>query len=67
MLSEFAIAGVDKKFVWAEAKIEGEKVVVWSNEIPDPKYVRYGWADNPVNPNLYNKKLLPAVPFRTDK
>ncbi len=51
-LSEFAIAGADKKFVWATAKIEGDKVVVWSDEIKDPKYVRYAWADNPVNPNL---------------
>jgi sialate O-acetylesterase len=62
-LSEFAIAGADKKFVWANAKIEGDKVVVWSDEIKDPKYVRYAWADDPVNPNLYNKEGLPASPF----
>lgn len=66
-LTEFAIAGEDKKFVWAKAKIEGEKVVVWSEEVPKPLYVRYAWADNPVNPNLYNKEGLPASPFRTDK
>ncbi|MXV51841.1 sialate O-acetylesterase [Pedobacter sp. HMF7647] len=66
-LSEFAIAGADKKFVWAKAKIEGEKVIVWSDEIKQPLYVRYAWADNPVNPNLYNKEGLPASPFRTDK
>lgn len=66
-LSEFAIAGADKKFVWAKAKIEGDKVVVWSDEIPNPKYVRYAWADNPVDPNLYNAEKLPASPFRTDK
>jgi len=64
---EFAIAGVDKKFVWAKAKIEGDKVVVWSDEIIDPKYVRYAWADDPVNPNLYNKEGLPTSPFRTDE
>jgi sialate O-acetylesterase len=64
-LSEFAIAGADKKFVWANAKIDGDKVVVWSDEIPDPKYVRYAWADDPVNPNLYNKEGLPASPFET--
>jgi sialate O-acetylesterase len=66
-LSEFAIAGADKKFVWATAKIEGEKIVVWNTDIKDPMYVRYAWADNPVNPNLYNKEGLPASPFRTDK
>lgn len=65
--SEFAIAGEDKKFVWAKTKIEGDKVVVWSEEITNPKYVRYAWADNPAFPNLYNKEGLPASPFRTDK
>lgn len=66
-LNEFAIAGADKKFVWAKAKIEGDKVIVWNENIKDPVYVRYAWADNPVNPNLYNKEGLPASPFRTDK
>ncbi|MBK8089978.1 MAG: sialate O-acetylesterase [Chitinophagaceae bacterium] len=66
-LSEFAIAGADKKFVWAKAKIEGNKVVVWSDEVKEPMYMRYAWADNPVNPNLFNKDGLPASPFRTDK
>jgi len=66
-LGEFAIAGADKKFVWAKAKIEGDKVVVWNDSISDPMYVRYAWADNPVNPNLFNKEGLPASPFRTDK
>lgn len=65
-LNEFAIAGSDKKFVWAKAKIEGNKVIVSSDEVPDPLYVRYAWADSPVNPNLYNKEGLPASPFRTD-
>ncbi len=64
---EFAIAGADKKFVWANAKIEGDKVVVWNDEIKDPMYVRYAWSDMPVNPNLFNKEGLPASPFRTDK
>lgn len=63
---EFAIAGADKKFVWGKTKIEGEKIIVWNDEIPNPMYVRYAWADNPVNPNLYNKEGLPASPFRTD-
>ena len=64
---EFAIAGADKKFVWARAKIEGDKVIVWNDSVTNPMYVRYAWADNPVNPNLYNKEGLPASPFRTDK
>jgi len=66
-LSEFAIAGADKKFIWAKAKIEGDKVIVWNDSISDPKYVRYAWADNPVNPNLFNKEGFPASPFRTEK
>ena len=66
-LSEFAIAGADKKFVWAKAKIEGDKVVVWSDEVKEPMFVRFAWADNPVNPNLYNKDGLPASPFTTEK
>lgn len=65
-LKEFAIAGVDNKFVWANAKIEGNSVIVWSDEVKEPKAVRYAWADNPENANLYNKERLPAVPFRTD-
>jgi sialate O-acetylesterase len=62
-LSQFAIAGADKKFVWGEAKIVNNMVVVWSTEIKDPKYVRYAWADNPAGANLYNKEGLPASPF----
>jgi sialate O-acetylesterase len=63
-LNEFAIAGADKKFVWAKAKIDGEKIVVWNDAVKDPKYVRYAWADNPDRANLYNKEGLPASPFR---
>lgn len=63
----FSIAGADRKFVWANAKIEGDKVVVWNDAIEHPKYVRYAWADNPVGANLYNKEGLPASPFRTDE
>lgn len=62
-LSEFAIAGADKKFVWAKAKIVGDKVMVWNAAVENPIYVRYAWADDPVNPNLYNKNGLPASPF----
>jgi sialate O-acetylesterase len=64
--AEFAIAGADKKFVWAKAKIDGDKIIVWNDDVKSPMYVRYAWADNPVNPNLYNKEGLPASPFRTD-
>jgi sialate O-acetylesterase len=64
-LNGFAIAGVDKKFVWAEAKIEGDTIVVSSDKVAEPAAVRYAWADNPVC-NLYNKAGLPASPFRTD-
>lgn len=61
----FAIAGEDRKFVWADAKIEGSTVVVSSPQIKKPVAVRYAWADNP-EATLYNKADLPAVPFRTD-
>jgi sialate O-acetylesterase len=64
--SEFAIAGADKKFVWAQARIEGDRVIVWSDSVPAPRYVRYAWADNPDNPNLYNKEGLPASPFQAE-
>ncbi|UAJ14143.1 sialate O-acetylesterase [Aquirufa lenticrescens] len=65
-LTYFAIAGKDKKFVWAKAIIERNTVVVWSDEVPEPVYVRYGWADNPEGANLINAEGLPASPFRTD-
>jgi len=62
-LLQFAIAGADKKFVWAEAVIRNNQVVVWNNQIQVPMYVRYAWADNPDGANLYNKEGLPASPF----
>jgi sialate O-acetylesterase len=65
-LSQFAIAAADKKFVWAKAKIEGDKVIVWNENVTSPVYVRYAWADNPDGANLFNKEGLPASPFRTD-
>jgi sialate O-acetylesterase len=64
-LKGFAIAGADRKFVWADAKIDGDTVVVSSENVANPVAVRYAWADNPVC-NLYNKADLPASPFRTD-
>jgi sialate O-acetylesterase len=64
-LAGFAIAGQDRKFVWAQAAIDGDTVVAWSEKVPEPVAVRYAWADNPVC-NLFNKANLPATPFRTD-
>jgi len=64
-LEGFAICGADRKWVWANAKIDGDSVVVWSDKVPAPVAVRYGWADNPTC-NLYNSEGLPASPFRTD-
>ena len=61
----FAIAGADRRYVWANARIEGNTVVVSSPQIKKPVAVRYGWADNP-EVNLYNNADLPASPFRTD-
>jgi sialate O-acetylesterase len=64
-LSGFAIAGADKKFVWADASIDGQTVVVSSAGVPAPVSVRYAWAIDPTI-SLYNKAGLPALPFRTD-
>jgi len=62
----FAIAGADRKFVWANAAITGKDTVeIWSDQVPDPVAVRYGWANNPVC-NLQNREGLPVTPFRTD-
>jgi len=66
-LKTFAIAGSDKRFVWAKAKIENNRVVVWSEMVSNPVAVRYAWADNPEGANLYNAEGLPASPFRTDE
>lgn len=64
-LREFTIAGSDEKFVPANAVIEGNEVVVWSDAIDKPVAVRFAWRNVPL-PNLYNKAFLPASPFRTD-
>ena len=61
----FVIAGRDRKFYFAKARIEAESVVVWSDKVPAPVAVRYAWANNPVC-NLYNGANLPTFPFRTD-
>ncbi|MBN2007870.1 9-O-acetylesterase [candidate division KSB1 bacterium] len=64
-LKGFAIAGADHKFVWADAKIDGNDIIVSSPDVTEPVAVRYAWAANP-ECNLYNKEELPASPFRTD-
>lgn len=64
-LKGFAVAGADRIWHWADAKIEGSSVVVSSPEVKFPMAVRYAWADNP-ECNLTNDTGLPASPFRTD-
>lgn len=65
-LGGFEVAGADKKFYPAEAVIEGNKVIVQSNQVAKPVAVRYAWADVLTDANLMNKEGLPAWPFRTD-
>ena len=62
----FEIAGPDGKYFSAEAKIEGESVIVSNPAVPAPVSVRYGWAASP-NCNLFNRAGLPASPFRTSE
>lgn len=66
VLKHFAIAGEDQQFVWADAVIKGNTVVVSSKDVKNPVAVRYAWADNPDDANLINKEGLLASPFRTD-
>ena len=63
-LDSFQIGTADG-FVDAEAKIDGDSIVVWNEKIPQPEFIRFGWK-NTANPNLINKEGLPASPFRTD-
>lgn len=64
-LKGFGIAGLNQKFVWAKAKIDGDTVVVSSDDVEHPVAVRYDWGQNPPG-NLYGENGLPASPFRTD-
>lgn len=63
-VQEIAIAGADKKFVWAKTKVQSKQLVVWSDAVKEPVWVRYAWADNPAGANLYNSAGLPASPFQ---
>jgi len=65
-LKGFAVAGADHKFHWADARIEGNTIVVSSPAVDDPLAVRYAWDDDPAC-NLTNHSNLPASPFRTDQ
>ncbi|MGJ1192448.1 sialate O-acetylesterase [Sphingobacterium sp. G1-14] len=65
-LQHFAIAGSDRKFVWANAIIRGNEVVLSHPKISNPQAVRYAWSNNPEDANLVNKEGMLAVPFRTD-
>ena len=64
-LEGFTVAGADRKFYWAEARIVGDCVEVTCKDVDKPLAVRYAWANNPVG-NLFNAAGLPAGPFRTD-
>jgi len=64
-LAEFSVAGKDRRWHWADAKIEGDSVIVSSPQVPEPEAVRYAWQANP-KATLFNGAGLPAVPFRTD-
>ncbi len=66
-LKGFEIAGEDQQFHFAQAAIEGDQVIVWSNAVKKPIAVRYGWTDAPIDANLFNKAGFPATPFRTDQ
>lgn len=65
-LGEFSVAGEDRGWYWADARIEGDTVIVTSKSVPDPKAVRYAWQSNPAA-TLFNGAGLPAAPFRTDE
>jgi sialate O-acetylesterase len=67
VLNEFAIAGEDRQWYWANAKIVGKDTIeAWSESVKQPVAVRYAFNNNPRNPNLTNDTGLPAAPFRTD-
>jgi len=63
-LCGFALAGDDHHYFWLDANIKGNTVLLRSHKVPNPKTVRYGWAENP-DCNLFNAEGLPASPFRT--
>lgn len=66
-LSYFSISNNGTDFVWAKAKIKGDKIKVWNSSIKNPTTVRYAWANNPATANLFTKDGLPATPFELRK
>ena len=66
-LKGFEIAGADKKFYYAKADVKNNQVIVYSDSVASPVAVRYGWADDMPEANLYNKDGFPASPFRSDR
>ncbi len=64
-LGEFSVAGKDHQWHWAEAKLDGDSIIVASSAVPEPEAARYAWQANPAA-TLFNSAGLPAVPFRTD-
>ena len=65
-LKGFEIAGDDKKFYYAQAKIEGNTVIISNSNVKKPVSVRYAWSNAPIDANLFNQEGLPASSFRTD-
>ena len=63
----FEIAGSNHIFYYAQAKLEGNRIIVTSDKVKDPQAVRYAWTDSPIDANLFNMDGFPAAPFRTDQ
>jgi sialate O-acetylesterase len=63
-LRGFSLQGADGRVEWAEALIEGNRVIVWNDKISEPVKVRYAWGNNPEGANLRNREGLPASPFQ---
>ena len=67
VMKQFSVKGADGKWYWADARIEGQTVIVRSEHVPAPVAVRYAYSLNPKGPKLYNRDALPASPFSTEK
>ena len=59
----FALAGPDGVYHWAKARLDGQKIIVWSDKVLEPRHLQYAWSDNPGDANLFNGVALPAPPF----
>lgn len=65
-INGFSVAGPDHRFRWARASMEGNQILVECPELPDPVHIRYGWANNPDDLNLFNSAGLPLLPYRNE-